>query len=154
MAAALSAADPANAAAYAANAAAGRAELDALTREIVERVAPARGKNFVVFHDAYQYFEARFGVPASGAISLSDAREPSARRVAEVRGRIVAEEVTCVFSEPQFSPALVVTLIEGTSARSGVLDPIGAALTPGADLYPQLLRDLARSLVDCLKPGA
>ena len=154
MAAALSRADPANAAAYAANAAAGRAEIDALTREIAARVAPARGKGYIVFHDAYQYFEARFDLPASGAVSLSDAREPSARRVAEVRGRIEADEVACVFSEPQFSPALVATLTEGTGVRSAVLDPLGAGLAPGAGLYPRLMRDLAAGLAGCLQPGA
>ena len=153
MAAALAQADPANAAAYAANAAAGLAELDALTQEVAARVAPARGKGFVVFHDAYQYFESRFGLPAAGAIALGDAREPSARRVAEVRDRIRGADVACVFAEPQFSPALVATLVEQTPARAAVLDPLGAGLEPGAALYPRLMRDMADAFAGCLAPG-
>jgi zinc transport system substrate-binding protein len=151
MAEALATADPANAAAYRANAAAGQAEIDALVAEIGATLAPVAGRGFIVFHDAYQYFEARFGMQAAGAISLSDATTPSAARVAEIRETIVDLDALCVFSEPQFEPRLVATVTEATNARRGVLDPVGAALEPGAGFYPALLRGLAASMAECLR---
>lgn len=150
MAATLSAADPANAAAYAANAAALSAELTALEAELAAELAPAAGKPFVVFHDAYQYFERRFGLSAAGAIALGDATAPGAARVRAVRDQVRALGVTCVLSEPQFSPALVATVTEGSGARTATLDPLGAKLAPGPDLYPELLRAMAASLRGCL----
>lgn len=154
MAATLAQADPANAAAYAANAAAGRQELAALKVELDATLAPVRGRGFIVAHDAYQYFEAAFAVPAAGAVALSDARAPGAARISEIRAAIEAAQVACVFTEPQLSPALTATLVEGTGARSGVLDPLGAGLAPGAALYPALLRGVAASLADCLRPAS
>ena len=150
IAAALSVADPANASTYFQNAAAGKAELDALIAEIEAELAPLAGRGFVVFHDAYHYFEARFGIEAAGAIALSDAAAPSPARVSEIKGAIEAMNAACVFSEPQFEPALVETVTEGTDARTGVLDPLGAALPLGPGLYPALLRNLRDSLVRCL----
>ena len=149
-AAALAEADPENAALYAANAEAFAAELTALSAGIDATLDPLRDRPFIVFHDAYQYFEAAFDLPAAGSISLGEADAPSAARVAEIRDRIAAEGVACVFAEPQFEPRLVATVIEGSDARSGVLDPIGADLAPGPALYPALLTGLAQGLADCL----
>ncbi len=150
IAAELSTVDPENAVIYAVNAADGKAEMDALITEINGILAPVRDRNFIVFHDAYQYFEASFDFPASGAISLGDATKPSPARVAEIRGRVAEAGVTCVLGEPQFNPDLVRTVLDGTEARSGVLDPLGSDLEPGPALYPTLLRNLARTLADCL----
>ena len=146
----LSAADPDNAEAYAENAAAGRDELAALSREIEEILQPARGEAFIVFHDAYQYFEDSFGFPASGAISISDATDPSPARIAGIQGRVEEQGIGCVLSEPQFDPKIVAAVMEGSEAETGVLDPLGSDLEPGPDLYPQLLRNLASALADCL----
>ncbi len=150
IAAELSTVDPENTVIYAANATDGRAEMDALIAEIDGILAPVRDRNFIVFHDAYQYFETGFDFPASGAISLSDASKPSPARVAEIRERVADAGVTCVLGEPQFNPDLVRTVLDGTEARSGVLDPLGSDLVPGPDLYPTLLRNLARTLAECL----
>ncbi|MEQ8895624.1 MAG: zinc ABC transporter substrate-binding protein [Roseovarius sp.] len=147
---ALSAADPENAEAYAANAAAGREELADLSREIADILSPVRGENFIVFHDAYQYFEQSFDMLASGAISLSDATDPSPARIAEVQNRVAELGVGCVLSEPQFNPGVVAAVMEGSEARTGVLDPIGSDLKPGPELYPQMLRNLAHALAECL----
>jgi zinc transport system substrate-binding protein len=147
---ALAEADPANAAAYRANAAAGQAEIDALTATIDATLAPVRDRSFIVFHDAYQYFENRFDFPAAGAISLSDAARPSPARIRQIRDRVTGAGVTCVLAEPQFNPDLVATVLDGTEARSATLDPLGAGLPPGPDLYPQLLQTLAQTLADCL----
>ena len=150
IAAQLSAADPDNAGAYFANAAAGREELAALSAEIDGILDPVRGRNFIVFHDAYQYFETAFDFPASGAISLSEASDPSPARIAEIQARVVEQGVTCVLSEPQFDPGIVATVMDGSDARTGVLDPLGSDLEPGPDLYNNVLRNLATTLAGCL----
>ncbi|ABD53229.1 zinc ABC transporter substrate-binding protein [Jannaschia sp. CCS1] len=146
----LSAADPENAGAYFANAAAAREEMEALSAEISATLDPVRGGSFIVFHDAYQYFEVDFDFPAAGAISLSDATDPSPARIAEIQGRIRDEGIDCVLAEPQFNPGIVDVVLDGTEANTGVIDPLGASLEPGPDLYPQLLRNMATTLADCL----
>ncbi len=150
IAAQLSAADPDNAEVYSANAAAARAEMDALAVEVNATLEPVREGSFVVFHDAYQYFESDFEFPAAGAISLGDASDPSPVRIAEVQARIRDEGINCVLSEPQFNPGLVATVLDGATAGSGVVDPLGADLKPGATLYPQLIRNMAETLAECL----
>lgn len=150
IAAQLSAADPDNAGAYFANAAAGREELAALSAEINGILDPVRGRNFIVFHDAYQYFETAFDFPASGAISVSDASDPSPARIAEIQARVAEQGVTCVLSEPQYDPGIVAAVMDGSEANTGVLDPLGSDLDPGPDLYGNVLRNLATALADCL----
>ena len=150
IAAQLSAADPDNAGTYFVNAAAGREELAALSAEINGILDPVRGRNFIVFHDAYQYFEAAFDFPASGAISVSDAADPSPARIAEIQGRVAEQGVTCVLSEPQYDPGIVAAVMDGSEANTGVLDPLGSDLEPGPDLYGNVLRNLATALADCL----
>ncbi|MDE9450292.1 zinc ABC transporter substrate-binding protein [Aliiroseovarius sp. Z3] len=150
IAAELSAADPDNASAYFANAAAGRAEMEAMSAEVNEILAPVRGGSFVVFHDAYQYFEKDFNVPASGAISFSDASDPSPARIAEIQGRVRDEGIECVLAEPQFNPGIVATILDGTKANTAVIDPLGAELELGPNLYPQLIRNMATTLAGCL----
>lgn len=146
----LSAADPANAALYAANAQAEQARLDALSAELTASLAPVSDKPFLVFHDAYQYFEARFGLAVAGTVTVSPEVMPGAARIDELRAKVSELGATCVFAEPNFEPAIVRTIVEGTEAQAGTLDPEGAALAEGPDLYHQLLRNLATSLVDCL----
>lgn len=150
VAAALAKADPANAASYAANAEAFAKSLDQEQAAIAAELAPVKDRPYVVFHDAYQYFENRFGLSAAGSIADVSAQAPSAQRLAEVRNKIVEVKAACVFREPQYDSKLLTVVIEGTGAREGVLDPLGAALTPGPDAYQQLLRNLAASLRDCL----
>ncbi|MEE4118863.1 MAG: zinc ABC transporter substrate-binding protein [Paracoccaceae bacterium] len=146
---ALSEIDPDNAAVYGANAEAAAERIGALEAELSARLAPVQGLPFVVFHDGYQYFEAAFGLEAAGAISMSDARMPSAARLAEVRGRIEELGAACVAAEPQFDPGLVEAVAEGADVRTAVLDPLGMALEPGAELYGAMMRDLASALVGC-----
>lgn len=147
----LSAADPDNAGTYFANAAAGRAEMDALVTQVDAILDPVRGGRFVVFHDAYQYFETDFDLPASGAISIGDASDPSPARIAEIQGRIAGEGISCVLAEPQFNAGLVTTVLDGSDAHTGVMDPLGSDLVPGAALYAQLISNMATALADCLE---
>ena len=146
----LAAIDPENAATYAANATAFAAEMADLETELTAALAPVSGRPYVVFHDAYQHFENRFAMPAAGSVTLGDADQPSAARVAAISDRIRDTAATCVFAEPQFEPRLIATVTEGTNARSGTLDPEGATLEPGPDLYPALLRGIAEGLAECL----
>ncbi|MCC2096793.1 MAG: zinc ABC transporter substrate-binding protein [Hyphomicrobiales bacterium] len=150
IAAALAAADPGNAALYRKNATAVQARLDALQSEMSATLAPVKAKGFIVFHDAFQYLEKRFGLKGVGSISLGDARAPGARRLRDIRSRLKASGAVCVFSEPQFEPRLVQTVIEGMPIKTGVLDPLGAALGNGPDLYFMMMRNNARALRACL----
>ena len=143
-------ADPEHASTYEANAHKMMDKLDSLTAELREELEPVHEKGFIVFHDAYQYFEQRFDLAAIGSITVSPEVMPGAERVSELRDKISELSATCVFSEPQFEPKLVETLVEGTGARTGVLDPLGATLAKGPDLYFQLLRNMASSLKKCL----
>lgn len=150
IAAALSAADPANATAYTANAQTELAALDALAAELTATLAPVQGKPFIVFHDAYQYFEKRFGLTLAGSITVSPETTPGAARIDQLKAKLAELGATCVFAEPNFQPTIINAIIEGSPAKAGVLDPEGGALTEGPDLYPTLLRGLATSLANCL----
>jgi zinc transport system substrate-binding protein len=152
---ALSAVDPAHAATYQANASKIHNQLAALDLDLRERLAPVQDRPFVVFHDAYHYFEDRYGLNAVGSLTVDPQRRPSAKRLREIRARLAELDAACVFAEPQFEPALVDTVIEGTGAKKGVLDPLGAALEAGPQQYFQLMTGLADSLVACLgRPGS
>ncbi|KQN74446.1 zinc ABC transporter substrate-binding protein [Devosia sp. Leaf64] len=146
----LSAADPDNAAKYNSNAETEIATLGALETEINASLIGVKDKPFIVFHDAYQYFEKRFGLDVAGSITVSPEVMPGAARVDQLRTKVQELGATCVFAEPNFEPTIVKTIIEGTNAKAGVLDPEGSALTEGPDLYANLLRGLATGLVDCL----
>jgi zinc transport system substrate-binding protein len=148
----LSAADPENAAAYAANAETTIADLETLTEDLLAQLAPIADRPFLVFHDAYQYFEARFDLTVAGSVTVSPEVAPGAQRVQQLRATIAELGATCIFAEPNFEPAIASTIAEGTEASVGVLDPEGADLTPGPDLYGELLRGIADDLVACLEP--
>jgi len=146
----LSEVDPDNAATYKQNAAAFAERIEALEGELAKTLEPAKGKNFVVFHDAYHYFEHHFDIEASGAITLTPETVASASRVSEIKDQMSDLNVTCVFQEPQFEAKLVNVVLEGTDARKGTLDPLGTGLANGPDLYPDLLTGMSQALADCL----
>lgn len=153
IAARLSALDPARAPAYQANAARQKQAIDAVDAELRAALTPLKDRPFIVFHDAYHYLEDRYGLNAAGAITVSPDQPPGAARLSALRERINQAGAVCIFAEPQFEPALVRTLAQGTKARTGVLDPEGANIPDGPDLYGQLMRFNLRSLVDCLSGG-
>jgi zinc transport system substrate-binding protein len=146
----LTEADPDNKERYAANLVAVEKRLRALDETLRVRTAPMKGKPYIVFHDAYHYFEDRYGLTPAGSITISPELSPGAKRLIEIRGRIKKEGALCVFAEPQFEPKLIRTVVSGTGARTGTLDPLGAQLTPGPDAYFQLLENLSNSLSACL----
>jgi zinc transport system substrate-binding protein len=142
--------DPANAKTYRDNAAALKDRLRALDDGLKTKTAPVAGAPYVVFHDAYIYFEKRYDLNPAGAVTLSPDRAPGARRLSELRSKIAELDAVCVFSEPQFEPKLVETITSGTSAQNAVLDPLGASIEPGPNHYFTLMTNLAQTLADCL----
>ncbi|WP_459033948.1 zinc ABC transporter substrate-binding protein [Roseivivax sp. CAU 1761] len=142
--------DPENAEAYRANAAAGKAEIDAARAEIEASLAPLRNRPFLVFHDAFQYFERRFDLPAAGAIAFADASDPSPARLAAIRDAAASSGAACVLAEPQFKSGLVETVFAGAPVEIAIIDPAGGGLTPGPELYRDLLRGVAAKIAECL----
>ncbi|PST21897.1 zinc ABC transporter substrate-binding protein ZnuA [Mesorhizobium plurifarium] len=146
----LAAADPANAATYKANLEKFNERIGTLDKSLAETVAAVKDKPFVVFHDAYQYFENRYKVRVAGSITVSPEVLPGAERLSEIRTKIKELGATCVFAEPQFEPKLVSVVIEGTPAKSGTLDPEAGTLEAGPDLYFQMMENIGASLKECL----
>ena len=149
----LSEADPANAAAYEDNAHELIHRLEHLAEEIEAEVAPVRGRPFIVFHDGYRYFEERFGLTAAGSAVVSSERTPGVRRIRELRQKVAELGVVCLIDEPHFDRRLINTVIEGTDVRSGTVDPMGATVDSGPDLYFTMLRNMGAAFRDCLTPS-
>jgi zinc transport system substrate-binding protein len=143
-------AQPENAAAFRANAARLREKLTALDAELRATISSTGDARFIVFHDAYQYFEKRYDIMASGSITVSPERQPGAARLQAIRAKIADARSACLFSEPQFEPKLVSRLVEGTKAKTGTLDGLGAGLQAGPELYFVMMRNLAANLKQCL----
>ena len=142
--------DAANAATYAANATAAAAQIEALDAEVAALLAPARDKPLVVFHDAYGYFAAHYGLQVFGSIALGDATAPGAARLADLRAGVEGEAALCLFPEAQHDDGLVKQLADGTGATIGAaLDPNGSTQEPGPDAYAGLMRSLATAIADC-----
>ena len=149
----LSEVDPANASVYAANTETLLQRLEHLTLQIAADLSPVRGKPFIVLHDAYRYFEDRFGLNAAGSVMVGSEQSPSVRRIKTLRNKVHELGAICVFAEPQFDSRLVEVLVEGTPARAGILDPLGAAIESGPEAYFILLHNLAASFKSCLGPA-
>jgi zinc transport system substrate-binding protein len=125
-------------------------KLSNLDEELRTAIAPLKGKPYIVFHDAYGYFEASYGLKSVGVVSVNPERRPSAKKLSDLKRRIDTSGAVCVFREPQFDAAFALTLIARTKARIGTLDPLGADLTDGPELYFQLMRKLAAGFTECL----
>ncbi|HKJ05406.1 MAG TPA: zinc ABC transporter substrate-binding protein [Geopsychrobacteraceae bacterium] len=142
--------DPKNGRTYKANAQRLEERLQRLDQKIDQQLDPVRELPYLVFHDAYHYYEQRYALQPLGAISISPERRPGAKRISEIRKMVQESKARCVFAEPQFKPQMVETLISGTSVAVGILDPIGADLTPGVDSYFTLLEKMTENLKKCL----
>ncbi|MBF0190300.1 MAG: zinc ABC transporter substrate-binding protein [Magnetococcales bacterium] len=149
---ALAAVDPAHAARYQANATGLIQRLEALDRQLEQDLAPVRQRPYIVFHDAYHYFEHRYALGTVGSIMVHPERPPGARRIQEIAARVAETRAVCLFTEPQYSPRLAETVAASHPVRIGVLDPLGAALKEGPELYFELMRSLSGALIQCLKP--
>lgn len=147
----LAALQPDNSSKFNANAAALIVRLDALDVALTKQLRPLAGKPYLVFHDAYQYFERRYGLKPIGSVALSPDQPAGSRRISALRQQLKRSGAVCVFAEPQFRPRLIDVIVEGSGARLGVLDPLGASLSPGPELYFKLMQNLANALERCLK---
>lgn len=145
----LSQTDPENAGAYYANAAKTKASLELLNKNIAQQLAPHRAERFLIVHDAFQYFEARFGLAAQGAISDGHAAPSSAARILAIRKLMQDQKISCVFAEPGYNAKLLDNLISGTSVRLKQLDPLGAGLPMDHTLYEAVLKNMADTMVAC-----
>ena len=146
----LQALDPRNAKVYSKNAKQLRKGLAKLMQNTATRMKPFKQRPFIVFHDAYQYFENRFGLTAAGSVVTNPELSTSAKQVSQIKKRIKRIGAYCVFMEPQFNPKLAKLLTRGTGARLSRIDPLGVDLKDGAGLYVKLIENISKSFEDCL----
>ena len=139
--------DSANSEKYKANSKAAIADIDSLIKSIKKDLN--KNSRVVVFHDAYQYFENRFGIKVLGALTVNTDVLPGAEQLAEIREVIEHEKVNCIFSEPQFNPSIIKTIAKDTNIKTGVLDPLGATLDKGKGMYSELLKNMSSSFKGC-----
>ena len=139
--------DPKNEAKYKSNLAKALQEIDKLTIDVMTDLS--NSVSSIVFHDAYQYFEERFYVNILGAFTVNTDVMPGAEQLAEIREIIEHDKVACVFSEPQFNPDIINAVAKDMKIKTGVLDPLGATLDPGKDLYFNLIRNMSASFKGC-----
>jgi len=151
MAADLAAADPANATRYQANLNAFSERLSTLDQRLKARLAKVQGKPYFVFHEAYDYFEAAYGLKHTGVFSVSTEVQPGAKHVAAMRARLQKAGPTCVFNEPPLRPRLTDTLSAGLPVKLAELDALGGMLPVSATSYEQLLETLGNNLAGCLE---
>ncbi len=142
--------DPENAARYRANANTAKEEISHEIHHLEDHLKSVQGKGFLVFHDAYQYFENRFGISATGSISIGDGSKPSPKRLQELKHHFEEEGIHCVLSEPQYSSKLIDSVFGGFKPHIGVADPIGVDLELGSGLYLELLENLASRIAECV----
>ena len=137
---------------YAANLRRLEERLGDLDLRLQKMLAPARGRSFMTTHDAYQYFVRRYKLSDSGALRGGHAEALSAKRLRTARRRLARGDIVCVFAEPQLPARQLESLTEDTNVKTGVLDPLGADLTPGASLYFDLMLQMGRAFAECLSP--
>ena len=143
----LSKIDKENSSTYKANSKKLLKDLDNLIKEIKNEIN--KDASFVVFHDAYQYFEKRFGINVIGALTVNPDVMPGAEQLSDIREVIEHEKAKCIFSEPQFNPNIINSIASDTGVKTGVLDPLGANINKGKSMYFQLIKDMSNSLKDC-----
>ena len=139
--------DAKNAAKYKSNLKKALKEIDKLNKDVKAELSKSTAS--IVFHDAYQYFEERYDVNILGAFTVNTDVMPGAEQLAEIREIIEHDKVTCVFSEPQFNPDIIKAVAKDMNIKTGVVDPLGATLNPGKDLYFKLIRNMSASFKGC-----
>jgi zinc transport system substrate-binding protein len=143
----LSELDPSNKESYEANANRTLKSLDKLIED-VDKAVP-KDISYIVFHDAYQYFEKRFGVSSAGALTLNPDVLPGAKQIADVQDLISDKGIKCIFSEPQYNPKIIETLASDMNISTGIMDPLGAYLDKGNTMYEELIKEISNSIKKC-----
>lgn len=146
----LAAKDPANAAKYRENGEAMIASFKKLDEALAAELKPVAGVPFIVFHDAYQYFDTRYGLNAVGSITVSPDRKPSAKRLRRIREKITELHARCVFGEPQVKRSMVAAVIEGLDVSVSTLDPLESGENPGPNAYLDGMKRLGDATIGCL----
>ena len=108
----LTRADPDNAPTYQRNAQQTAQRITQLTEDIHQRLKQVRQQPYIVYHDAYQYFEQRFMLKPVAVVSLNPEIPASAKRIRHLQQSINRLEIRCIFSEPQFNPRTLKVLQE------------------------------------------
>ena len=139
--------DPDNASKYESNADQAIKSIDKMIKDIDTKIN--KDAKFIVFHDAYQYFETRFGVMTAGALTLNTDVLPGAKQISEIQEVITERDIKCIFSEPQFNPKIIETIAQDTGIKTGVLDPLGSIFDANKMQYFKLINDLGNKLKDC-----
>lgn len=147
----LSKSDPENAETYSENAKSMIEKLAALDVKLQKTIEDNRSQKYVVFHDAYQYFEKHFGLSQAISITLNPEVQPSAARIKELQHEVEENNITCLFSEPQFSPKVLKVVAENTTASILTLDPLGSKIEKGEDQYFKMMTSLTASFDTCVK---
>ena len=125
-------------------------KINQLKVELKKELLGIKDEPFIVFHDAYQYFETSFDLNAVGSVALEGDIASSPKQISFIKDKIVKLKASCVFQEPQFDSRLVQIVVESTNAQIGILDPLGVNIKSGENFYLQLLKNMAKSLKDCL----
>ena len=147
----LSEIDPENAEIYHNNGKKTILRLSNLNIQLETKMSSVSSKSYIVFHDAYQYFEKRYQLNPITSVASSSGHSISVGRLIDIRKKIKNKNVICIFTEPQFPPKLVQTVISGTAVKKGILDPIGTSIPPGPELYFTLLKNISHSISTCFK---
>ena len=122
-------------------------DIDKLTADVKADLSKSTAS--IVFHDAYQYFEERFDINILGAFTVNTDVMPGAEQLSEIREIIEHDKVSCIFSEPQFNPDIINAVAKDMDIKTGILDPLGATLNPGKNLYFDLIRNMSDSFKGC-----
>ena len=119
--------------------------------ELIEKINLSINKDarFIVFHDAYQYFEKRFDVSSAGALILNEEALPSAKKVSEIHKIIKKQNINCIISEPQFNPNIIKSIAQDSSILTRSFDPLGSSFDTNKNLYFEMILSLSNSLKDC-----
>ena len=139
--------DPEGQRQYSVNAAGATLELDNLINSVEKELS--KDISYIVFHDAYQYFETRFGVKSAGALTLHPDVLPGAKQIADIQDLINDKGIKCIFSEPQYNPKIIETLGNDMNISTGVMDPLGAYIDAGPSMYSELINEIANSIKNC-----
>ena len=143
--------DPENVNTYHSNGKKTILRLSDLNIQLETKMSSVSSKPYIVFHDAYQYFEKRYQLNPIASVTVSSGTSTSVGRLIDIRKKIKIKKVLCIFTEPQFSPKLVQTVISGTAVKKGILDPIGTSISPGPEMYFTLLNNISHSISTCFK---
>ena len=143
--------DPENSQTYHSNGKKTILRLSDLNIQLETKMSSVSSKPYIVFHDAYQYFEKRYQLNPIASVTVSSGTSTSVGRLIDIRKKIKIKKVLCIFTEPQFSPKLVQTVISGTAVKKGILDPIGTSISPGPEMYFTLLNNISHSISTCFK---